>query len=473
MTIPGPIVHQQLMTAYHEMQTSIEEERGEIVGARSQRDTLGDERVDALVSLAEHYLPELTPESIESTWHDAQPELRSLLLRKEDHQRRLQEQLESGQLRYDESESRYQEANTRYEDAIKRQHDLTQQCQERLREDAEFVRLSDRAAVAEGALERAEANLAEIDQDAARKLPSYEQSSLFRYLHDRGFGTDAYAHRGFTRRMDRSLAKFIGYAKAKSGYEFLKRTPDQMRTIIADDREALGTVMLELEKRRDNIAAEIGLTACAQECDEAETDRHERLEVFETQRQRIESDRRELAELDNTRGTYYREAIEQFRKVLEKAGTHNLKERARITSEITDDQIVARILGVERDIDELNVSAQSRHDEMMDDHQFLAGLGRVLQRFRAAKFDSARSNFVQSFSVSDELAQAKEVNDPNYLWQRIRKSQRWGPVVYTSADRSNESMDRTLTDDMAYAAGNKMGSLARRAGYRHAQRKNR
>ena len=42
----------------------------------------------------------------------------------------------------------------------------------------EFVLLSDRAAVAEASLERAEANLQEIDQDSARKLPAYEDSTL-------------------------------------------------------------------------------------------------------------------------------------------------------------------------------------------------------------------------------------------------------------------------------------------------------
>ena len=82
---------------------------------------------------------------------------------------------------------RFAAINQGLAEAITAQEEVAQEVQQRLQEDDEFVRLSDRAAVAEAALERAEANLEEIDQDAVRKLPAYEASTLFRYLYDRGF----------------------------------------------------------------------------------------------------------------------------------------------------------------------------------------------------------------------------------------------------------------------------------------------
>ena len=91
-------------------------------------------------------------------------------------------------------------------------------------------------------------------------LPAYDNSPLFRYLQQRGYGTQTYTNRGFTRSMDRWLAKFIDYNKAKQGYDFLRKTPEQMRQIIAEDREALDTVMNELERRRDEGAIHLGLS---------------------------------------------------------------------------------------------------------------------------------------------------------------------------------------------------------------------
>ena len=44
--------------------------------------------------------------------------------------------------------------------------------------------------------ERAE----ELQLEAAEKLPPYDRSRLFCYLHERKFGTPAYPYRGWTRR---------------------------------------------------------------------------------------------------------------------------------------------------------------------------------------------------------------------------------------------------------------------------------
>ena len=68
MPIPGPTVHQQLMDAYKDLQAQLESVRDEILQKKDHRDQLDDERIAALASLAEHYLPELTGEAIDKTW---------------------------------------------------------------------------------------------------------------------------------------------------------------------------------------------------------------------------------------------------------------------------------------------------------------------------------------------------------------------------------------------------------------------
>ena len=192
-----------------------------------------------MVDLAKHYLPDLTRESIQASWIEVRDGLTQVLMRKEDQRRRVSAALSESTTGVILQEDRLLEISASLDEAKTEQDQISAKGRGRTgRRTRTFNSLSGRAAVAEAALERAEANLSEIEQEATQKLPAYEESSLFKYLKERKFGTEEYAKRGFTRRMDRWVAKYIDYNKAKQGYEFLVETPEQMRKIIADDREA-------------------------------------------------------------------------------------------------------------------------------------------------------------------------------------------------------------------------------------------
>ena len=170
MPISGPVVHQQLMDAYANVQARFESERSRISEARGQRDQLDGHRDEALVSLAEHYLPELTPEAVRQTWSEIRPTVSQVMLRKEEHAARAQDELNRLTSQRNQQDQQLLELNSQLDQAIENQQAVADQVEKSLREDDQFVQLSDRAAVAEASLERAEANLQEIDQDAARKL---------------------------------------------------------------------------------------------------------------------------------------------------------------------------------------------------------------------------------------------------------------------------------------------------------------
>ena len=93
MTIPGPTVHQQLMDAFKRLTEQLEQDRKGMHDVQKEYEQLDAERDDALRSLAEHYLPELTADAIASTWREVQSEISTLLLQKEDEDRSLQEEL--------------------------------------------------------------------------------------------------------------------------------------------------------------------------------------------------------------------------------------------------------------------------------------------------------------------------------------------------------------------------------------------
>ncbi|MGB7343743.1 MAG: hypothetical protein WBD20_06000 [Pirellulaceae bacterium] len=467
MPISGPVVHQQLMAGYTNAQAALKSARESISDTKEQRDQLDDTRGEALVDLAEHYLPELTRDAIRTTWVEIRSTVAQIIERKESHCSQLRQSLDRLNLNRDQEESRLVSITERRDAALDVQHSIAEEVESALRQDQEFAQLSDRAAVAEAALERAEANLNEIEQDAASKLPAYDNSKLFRYLYDQGFGTPKYPKRGFTRRMDRSIAKLIDFNKAKQGYEFLKTTPEQMRKIIATDRQSFDTVMLELERRRDQVALEKGLLEKIQLVEQLQAENNAQVQQLDELRQKTETTEHELTDLENTRGPYYREAITVFRDMLDRADTRDLARRARSTAEITDDQIVAQLSGVQSDIENLDTAAKQRRDEIRLRQEFLDALGRMIQQFRASEFDSSRSQFVGSLDIVEELHRGRDARDVDYLWDKIRESQRWGPTAVEQLTKvATHPLTQILINAMAHAAGGALENHARRAGHR-------
>lgn len=470
MPIPGPTVHQQLLDAYDKVQHHLERERESILSAKDRREALRDDRGEVLDALAEHYLPELTQQAVAETWSEVRDQMMQVLRRKQEHTGRVELELADAKRRREQAEQQWAEINAAYNEAQAEQERIAATVEQQLRQDEKFIELTDRAAMAESALERAEANLQEIDQESARKLPAYDDSALFRYLYDRGYGTDRYKHRGFTRRMDRQLARYIGYTQAKQSYEFLSKTPDQMREIIAQDRQALEIVMGELETRRDRAAAEQHLPEAIGKTEELAERRREKLANLDSLLDEIETKTAERTDVEDARGVYYREAIDLFRELLDRQDVSELRRRAEQTSEITDDQIVARLMGVDDKIQQVDQVARKDRARLDQMHAFLSGLGRVIQRFRAAQFDSARSSFLNSLNIDEEVARAHEHGSADELWKRIRRAQRWGAVEDEGPPAANP-MQRILVGAMTGAAANDRSETARRAGDRRAQQR--
>ena len=466
MTIPGPTVHQQLMDAYKRLTEQLEQDRKSMHDVQEQYEKLDAERDDALRSLAQHYLPELTADAINSTWREVQSDISTLLLQKEDEDRSLQQKLKQLQENRTATEKALLQATDVLDSAILEQNEVSAVVEKRLQEDTQFVELADRAAIAELALERAESNLHEIDQDAARKLPAYQASTLFQYLYERGYGQKEYRSRGLTRRIDRWLARYIDFTKARQGYDFLKQTPDQMRKIIAEDRRSLNIVMEELERKRDRVADEMGLPEKISLTDRLTRDRQQILQTANFVSESMNEVEDRINDLSDPRGSYYQQAIEIFRQTLVRFKSSDLKKRAEATKDdLTDDQIVARLSGVESDRGDLQEATRDRRNLQKQKQHVIEELGRVIQRFRAAHFDSVRSHFLDTLSIDEELAYTEDVEDARKLWQKIRRSQRWGDHE-SEEDAGGSSLKQVLVNAMGKAAGDERGDDARRAGSR-------
>lgn len=468
MPVSGPIVHQQLMLAYREAQHELETARGHVAAEGVELDELSHSRGEAMVDLAQHYLPELTHDAVRKTWGDVQQAVWAVLVRKDEHSQRLAKAIDRLSSQRETSEDQLKKVSTDLDHAIELQGELSNTVSQELSADKKFAELSDRAAQAEAALQRAEANLTEIEQDARRKLPSYENSTLFMYLHERNFLTPKYEHRGITRSMDQWLARYIGYREARHGFEFLKTTPVHMQEVIAEDRVALNTVLDELEKQRDVVAARYGLPEAIQRTADLGDQRQALLVALDKIESETETIQSERTEIENSRGPYYHEAIKKFREMLASADPGTLADRARETPEVEDDQIVARLKGLVEAMDQIGTEVRQRQQRIEHLTTHLQAVGMLISQFRAAGFDSPRAQFSGSEDVAHELREIRDGHgDYEDIWQRLRRSHRWGPSAADQFVRvATHPMTQVLINAMAHAAAGALVAQARQAGER-------
>ena len=470
MPISGPVVHQQLIQAYQEAQHELETARGEIAAAGAELGELTEGRGDTLLNLARHYLPELTPSAVEKTWADARHWIHEILLRKQDNVAKLDAELAITASRRTQAESELAVVTAKLDEATLQQQSLAKAVSDALVADADFSNLSNRAAQAEASLQRAEANLQEIEQDSLKKLPSYENSALFMYLKNRDFATADYKHRGITRSVDQWLSRYIGYREARQGYDFLKSTPQHMREVIASDRQSLDIVLDDLEKRRDTLAERMGLADVIQTVQSLTAQRStwvEQLDQIQHDTQTLQSDR---SRTDDSRGPYYQEAIEKFRQTLDKVDSRTLADRAKSTAEIEDDLIVARLQGQQIEMQQANDQVSQRQQKVASLTDHLQSIGTLINRYRAAGFDTGRATFNSSLDVTSELRTAQD-GSGNFeaVWQKIRGTHRWGATAMDQVTQiASHPMTQVLINAMAHAAAGAMQSQARDAGRRRA-----
>jgi hypothetical protein len=226
--------------------------------------------------------------------------------------------------------------------------------------------------------------------------------------------------------------------------------------------------MHELEKRRDQVSAAHGLPAAIDRANQVAEERRRCLASVDEVLEQTKQKNTERTEVADVRGTYYQKAIRLFGDFLDGYEVAELRRRAEQTEALTDDQMVARLAGVDMAIENLDDAARQQRARLDQIQSFLEGLGRVIQRFRAAQFDTSRSNFLSSLNIEEEVARAHEAGDADSLWKQIRRAQRWGPIDEQEQAAINP-MHRVLVNAMTQAATAEHSDPARRAGDRHTQ----
>ena len=156
----------------------------------------------------------------------------------------------------------------------------------------------------------------EIKKEAAEKLPSFEKSRLFKYLHERAYGTAEYKKKGLTKSLDHWVAKMINYPRAHRSYDFLRITPELVAQEVTRRRDQFNGLMEQVEAIEDRYADEAGLTTVMREGQEV-GDRRDRLVASIADQQGLtDKHRQELSALEGSQNEYYLQAVNCLKEFL-------------------------------------------------------------------------------------------------------------------------------------------------------------
>lgn len=274
-------------------------------------------------------------------------------------------------------------------------------------------------AVAAQAEEKAAASEAEL---GAKKKP-YDDDPLFAYLWRQRFGTSEYRGTGFTRLMDRIVARFIGYADARPNYAALIEIPLRLREHASAKRADVGaplSAMSEIERRamiaagvedKEKVLAEARHRLAV--LDDTVAKKHALLKSVDAERDALVAGNSNPA---------YNDALAVIAGADSKDEIATLYMEARRTPTPADEAIVRRIEGIDRSIGSTDAEIAKVREAMVAMSRRRAEVEQVRDRFRKTGYDHPQTTFDNESDIGNAIKSVLEgVVRSGVLWDALRR----------------------------------------------------
>ena len=469
MPVSGQDILRRIVDFAASASASEQKARASAQEAASEIDRLVTSQSDSFRERAQLYLPRLDDDVVRDGWSEMQGTLQTIILRKEDARRQRAERFQQATTLRESTDERWKSLCSRLNELTVKCDELAQRLSDQLAADTEFQTLSREAAEGQARMEQAQANLQQVESDAKAKLPNYQQSRLFQYLWNNAFGTENYQSRGLTRRLDRWVSRLIDYPRAAAGYQFLTSAPSQMRQLIDEQHKAVKAVMEEVERRQMMAANALELPCTQAEGAKLRGEQESAAAAAETARKGEELARQQLAELESPDCPWYQDALTAFQNMIQRTERSLVAARAAQTTELTDDQVVARLKYIDDQVNEKKSELDRFFSAAEAAAKRTARINELASKCRRAQFDHPRRIFDDRFDLESQL-QALLVGtlDPDTAYQNLYRVQHLdSPVADQAGAVLQGPMAQILLQTMANAAGAALGSYAARAGQQH------
>jgi hypothetical protein len=414
--------------------------------ANALRD-LAAEVTGAFVELARHYLPELSHQALENSWVEVRHQIRQCLLLRDDRSRQLRNQLaEAAACR----RALQAELNDLRDQMDRGKRDLMSKMGnvKKVLRLAPCVRAcNEEISRLDRAIEQGIRQFEIAEQDARKKLPSYEACSLFNYLKDRHYGTKRYNESGLERRWDRWVAKLIDYDRAKASFDYLRHTPEHLDHLISEKRDRYKALLVQLEEAQTDAIKKFGTDQQQHLLTKIDTRIETLLPRLQDARQRESQIQSELLEVDSLEGEHYQQAIKVYETFLSKQDPEILSVYAACTQSPIDDEICARLRNIHQAIDQTQMQSVQRTEAIKRQESIIALLYEVSQLMRAyLRVAESDLEMADGWCFDDwvnDLTNDKQ--SPSQAWRSIRS-------VIRRRDTTTEDLPAVLPLDAVFLA---------------------
>jgi hypothetical protein len=283
---------------------------------------------------------------------------------------------------------------------------------------------------AESVAVQAEKKAAASQAELEVKRKPYDEDPLFAYLWRRRFGTPQYAGGALTRRLDRMVARFIGYDSARPNYAALIEIPLRLKGHASAKREVVTLPQAALAEIEHRVMVETGVDAKEKILAEV---RHKLAAIDDT----AEKKRDMLRRVNEARDTLvagsadpaYNEALSTISAADAEDSLATLYAEARRTTTSADDAIVSRLEATEVRIAKTDTEIADLRRQALELSRRRSEIERVRERFRDTGYDHPQISFDNDGDIAKVLKGMLEgAVRSGVLWDLLRHGQRSLPT---------------------------------------------
>lgn len=285
--------------------------------------------------------------------------------------------------------------------------------------------------------QEARAKTRRAEEDRVEKGAPYEADPLFMYLWKRGYGTSAYRHDGIIRLLDGWVARIIDYARARPNYYMLTEIPKRLDAHADRLEEEAATLHKALAATIEAAVDAAGGTALKARIEAAEKEVAELSGKISAAQAAREAVAKEIAAFAAGEDPAFRSAVETLVAAFRAEALQNLYKGALATPSPQDEQIVATIDRLEREIARAEEDREAARRRAEAAAAQRARIEAIADEFRNRGYDRTGSEFTDGAIVGALLTELLRgaLTAADY-WARAERNHRWRRTTHPGFPRS-------------------------------------
>ncbi|MBI4738294.1 hypothetical protein HY772_01815 [Candidatus Woesearchaeota archaeon] len=399
MALKGKQVYGTLNGKLDEVERQFSELSSHIARNESRIGELTGDREGVYVSLAQLYLPELTDHVRTELAEKQEAVARAVRQRRNQHEslERLVSQNRERRSQKQQTLDSIDEQMNAAGDMIRTKHAAVAQ---ELENSADYQSLKKKIAEAQRKLEEDRKQLGAVRKSVPAKINAYEADVLFKYLLERGYGTEEYVGSFLTRTLDAWAARKVNFDEQKREYYLLKMLPAAIDERLSLEEAAGSELQGTKALLEDSVDRKHGLSDAIQSGKDLDTKRNGILDSVDKLDKEYDGLQEALRDANSTKGSHYRQAVDELKGYLAGQTLQDLRARATETATAADDRLVDKLEEIDREIKELKRETKKVRKEQETVGSQLSGLRDIERHYTRHDYESSKSRFDNSFDMN-------------------------------------------------------------------------